>query len=74
MYVILEYLTCLAFVTIVGIALFGATVLALIFKAVAAKLAGQVTPKLSKLISQLKPPTAAWKKAESSKLLHSHQI
>lgn len=53
MYVLLEYLTYLAVVSVVGLALFGATALGLAAKEEAAKLKQQTSAKLPRIATRL---------------------
>ena len=52
MYVILEYLTYLAVVSFLGLVLFGATVLGMVVKTGASKLADETALKIPQIVSR----------------------
>ncbi len=59
MYVILEYLTYLAIVSFLGLILFGASVLGLVVKTGASKLADETALKIPQIASRLSSGDAA---------------
>jgi choline dehydrogenase-like flavoprotein len=68
MYVIMEYLTCLAFVSLLGLVLFGASVLGLVVKTGVSKLADETALKVPLVTSRLTsdgPPRFKKSKHES---------
>ncbi len=59
MYVIMEYFTYLAIVSLLGLILFGASVLGLVVKTGLSKLAGETALKVPQIISRLTSEDAA---------------
>jgi hypothetical protein len=59
MYVIMEYLTWLAILSLLGLALFGASVLGLLVKTGVSKLSDQAALKLPQVVSRLTAPDGA---------------
>lgn len=55
MYVVLEYLVYLAFVSVLGLVLFGAAVLGLVAKTGATRLAAQAAVRLPRFAAYLSP-------------------
>ena len=66
MYVIMEYLTWLAIVSLLGLVLFGASLLGLAVKTGVSKLTDQAALKVPQVISQLTPDAGLKKSKQES--------